>query len=323
MCYSAQIQADYRRYVKMFGAQMDIREFARLFWERAEGSKAKIPKAMEDALREPQTDDERQIKSLIDRYNAEQATKVEQELFKQRTRLADAERTLQTKITKAATESKRIATDKIEAALRRLADFGRIEPEPRDSRIFPGYYAPVLVVEDGQYVVKPMRYQCRIAGKPANYDVKYPGTYNARRDSLEKFWKPCFGYTHGLMLVDVFYENVARAKCENTLFETHDGPQAPGENVVLEFRPNNGQLLMVACLWSKWTAPGQPDLLSFAAITDEPPAEVEAAGHDRCIVPIKRENVDAWLNPQASDLAALDAILEDRDRPYYEHRLAA
>lgn len=323
MCYSAQIQADYRRYVKMFGAQMDIREFARLFWERAEGSKAKIPKAMEDAFREPQTDDERQIKTFIDRYNAEQATKVEQELFKQRTRLADAERTLQTKTTKAATESKRIATDKIDAALRRLADFGRTEQEPRDSRIFPGYYAPVLVVEDGQYVVKPMRYQCRIAGKPANYDVKYAGTYNARRDSLEKFWKPCFGYTHGLLLVDVFYENVARAKCENTLFETHDGPQAPGENVVLEFRPNNGQLLMVACLWSKWTAPGQPNLLSFAAITDEPPAEVEAAGHDRCIVPIKRENVDAWLSPQASDLAALDAILEDRERPYYEHRLAA
>ncbi|WP_250476048.1 SOS response-associated peptidase family protein [Caballeronia sp. GAFFF1] len=323
MCYSAQIQADYRRYVKMFGAQMDIREFARLFWERAEGSKAKVPKAMEDAFREPQTDDERQIKTFIDRYNAEQATKVEQELFKQRTRLADAERTLQTKTTKAATESKRIATDKIDAALRRLTDLSRSEPEPRDSRIFPGYYAPVLVVEDGQYLVKPMRYQCRIAGKPANYDIKYPGTYNARRDSLDKFWKPCFGYTHGLLLVDVFYENVTRAKCENTLFEEHDGPQAPGENVVLEFRPDNGQLLMVACLWSKWTAPGQPDLLSFAAITDEPPAEVEAAGHDRCIVPIKRAHVDAWLNPQASDLAALDAILEDRDRPYYEHRLAA
>ncbi|WP_250475132.1 SOS response-associated peptidase family protein [Caballeronia sp. GAFFF1] len=323
MCYSAQIQADYRRYVKMFGAQMDIREFARLFWERAEGSKAKIPKAMEDAFHDQATDDERQIKAFIDRYNAEQTMKLEQELFKQRTRLADAERTLQTKTTKAATESKRIATDKIDAALRRLADINRIAQEPRDSRIFPGYYAPVLVVEDGQYVVKPMRYQCRIAGKPANYDIKYPGTYNARRDSLDKFWKPCFGYTHGLLLVDVFYENVARAKCENTLFETHDGPQAPGENVVLEFRPNNGQLLMVACLWSKWTAPGQPDLLSFSAITDEPPAEVEAAGHDRCIVPIKQENVEAWLNPQASDLAALDAILEDRDRPYYEHRLAA
>ncbi len=80
---------------------------------------------------------------------------------------------------------------------------------------------------------------------------------------------------------------------------------------------------MVACLWSKWTAPGQPDLLSFAAITDEPPAEVKAAGHDRWIVPIKRENVDTWLNPQAADVAALDAILKDRGRPYYKHRLAA
>ena len=90
MCYSAQIQADYRRYVKMFGAQMDIREFARLFWERAEGSKAKIPKAMEDAFLNPQNDDERQIKAFIDRYNAEQATSLEQELFRQRTRLVDA-----------------------------------------------------------------------------------------------------------------------------------------------------------------------------------------------------------------------------------------
>jgi hypothetical protein len=176
MCYSAQIQADYRKYVKTFGAHMDIEEFARLYFERAEGSKAKIPKAVDDAFRDPQTDAERQIRALIDRFNAEQTTKLEQELFKQRTRLADAERTLQSKVTKAATESMRIATAKIEASLRRLEDINRAEPEPRDSRIFPGTYAPVLVMENGRYVVKPMRYQCRIAGKPANYDFKYPGT---------------------------------------------------------------------------------------------------------------------------------------------------
>ncbi|MFM0521614.1 SOS response-associated peptidase family protein [Caballeronia jiangsuensis] len=319
MCYSAQIQADYRKYVKTFGAHMDIEEFARLYFERAEGSKAKIPKAVDDSFRDAQTDTERQIKASIDRFDAEQTTKLEQELFKQRTRLADAERTLQSKVTKAATESKRIATDKIEASLRRLEDINRTEPQPRDSRIFPGTYAPVLVMENGKYLVKPMRYQCRIAGKPANYDVKYPGTYNARRDNLEGFWKPCFGYTHGVMLVDVFYENVSKAKMEGTLLETHE----KDENVVLEFRPNNGQLMHVACLWSRWTAPGQPDLLSFAAITDEPPPEVEAAGHDRCIIPIKPENIEAWLNPSASSLDAMYAILDDRDRPYYEHRLAA
>ncbi|SAK72234.1 hypothetical protein AWB75_03852 [Caballeronia catudaia] len=319
MCYSAQIQADYRKYVKTFGAHMDIEEFARLYFERAEGSKAKIPKAVDDSFRDPQTDEERQIKASIDRFNAEQTTKLEQELFKQRTRLADAERTLQSKITKAATESKRIATDKIDASLRRLEDVNRTEAKPRDSRIFPGTYAPVLVMENDKYVVKPMRYQCRIAGKPANYDVKYPGTYNARRDNLEGFWKPCFGYTHGLILVDVFYENVSKAKMEGTLLETHE----KDEKVVLEFRPNNGQLMHVACLWSKWTGPGQPDLLSFAAITDEPPPEVEAAGHDRCIVPIRAENIGAWLNPNPSALKAMYAILDDRDRPYYEHRLAA
>ncbi|MBC7938648.1 MAG: hypothetical protein H7Z19_02605 [Chitinophagaceae bacterium] len=36
-----------------------------------------------------------------------------------------------------------------------------------------------LVWEDGKRVIKPMRYECRPAGKPAFYDVKYPGTYNA------------------------------------------------------------------------------------------------------------------------------------------------
>ncbi|MGF6572516.1 Putative SOS response-associated peptidase YedK [Paraburkholderia fungorum] len=320
MCYSAQVVADYRKFVRMFGALMDIHEFARLFFERAEGaSKAKVPKAMEDAFAEPNTDEERAIKAAIDRFNGAQTTKLEQDLFKQRKRLADAERTLQTKVTKAASESQRIATDKIAWTLGKLDDIQRAELKPRDSRIFPGHYAPVMVLENGQRVVKPMRYQCRIAGKPASYDVKYPGTYNARRDNLEGFWKPCFGYTHGVMLVDVFYENVSKAKFEGTLSETHDR----NENVVLEFRPSNGELMHVACLWSRWSASGQPDLLSFAAITDEPPVEVAAAGHDRCIIPIKPENIDAWLNPDSKNLDAMYAILDDRDRPYYEHRLAA
>jgi hypothetical protein len=255
MCYSAQIQADYRKFVRTFGAVIDISEFARLFFERAEGiSKAKVPKAMEDAFAEPQTVAEGKIKAAIERFNAAQSAKLEQDLFKQRKRLADADRALQTRVTKAATENQRIATYKIAWSLGKLEDMQRTVPKPRDSRIFPGYYAPVMVMEDGQRVVRPMRYQCRIAGKPASYDVKYPGTYNARRDNLTGFWKPCFGYTHGVMLVDVFYENVSKARMEGTLSETH----AQDENVVLEFRPSNGQTMLAACLWSRWSAPGAP-----------------------------------------------------------------
>ena len=37
---------------------------------------------------------------------------------------------------------------------------------------------------------------------------------------------------------------------------------------------------------------GEPDLLSFAAITDEPPPEVAAAGHDRCIIPLPESALD-------------------------------
>jgi putative SOS response-associated peptidase YedK len=83
--------------------------------------------------------------------------------------------------------------------------------------------------------------------------------------------------------------------------------------------------MLLACLWSHWTdrAGKEPDLLSFALITDDPPPEVLAAGHDRCPIPIKEENIDAWLNPDPLNLAAQYSILLDRERPYYEHRMAA
>jgi putative SOS response-associated peptidase YedK len=319
MCYSAQIWADYRRFTREFGAALDIDAFRELFLRRRSGGKVYVPKAMEAAFAEPTSDEEREVKALIDEFAAEQATKLEQELFKQRKRLADANRKLQVKPTKGASEEQRIATDKIQWAMGKLADLRRTEPKDRDSRIFPGHYAPVMVMENGKRVVKPMRYQCRLPGKPAFYDTKFPGTYNARRDNLEGFWRGLFGHSHGIMVVNAFYENVNRHRTEGRELRPGEEP----ENTVLEFRPRPTQDMLVACLWSRWTAPGEPDLLSFAAITDEPPAEVSAAGHDRCIIPIRPEHVDAWLNPDSSNLAAQYAILDDRARPYYEHRLAA
>jgi putative SOS response-associated peptidase YedK len=320
MCYSAQIWADYRRFVREYGATLDIKEFYELFWERRANPKVKIPKGMELPFREAAGSDRlKAIEQLIDEFQAAQTVKLEQELFAQRKRLADVERSLQTKVTKAAESSKRIAANKIDAALRKLADLRRTEPMERDARIFPGNYAPVMVMENGMRVIKPMRYLCRPAGKPAFYDTKYPGTYNARRDSLRGFWKELYGHSHGLIVVNAFYENVNRHRFEHR-------PLAPGEdveNVVLEFKHRPMQDMLIACLWSKWSAPGEPDLLSFAAITDDPPEEVAAAGHDRCIIEIKPENIDAWLIPDPKNLAALDAILEDKARLYYEHRLAA
>ncbi|MFP3457819.1 hypothetical protein R0J89_16385, partial [Psychrobacter sp. SIMBA_152] len=90
-------------------------------------SKVKVPKALDAAFLEADDVATDPIRRVIGQFNESQASALEQELFKQRARLADAERTLQTKVTKAATESKRIATDKIEALLRRIDDQKRTE----------------------------------------------------------------------------------------------------------------------------------------------------------------------------------------------------
>ena len=176
-----------------------------------------------------------------------------------------------------------------------------------------------MVMENGRRVVKPMRYQCRPAGKPVFYDTKFPGTYNARRDNLEGFWKGLFGFSHGIAVVNAFFENVNQHRTDGRELATGEDVK----NVVLEFRPRPTQDMLIACLWSRWSGPRALDLLSFAAITDDSPPEVSAAGHDRCVIPIKAEHIDAWLNPDPRNLAAQYAILDDRARPYYEHRLAA
>ncbi len=96
-------------------------------------------------------------------------------------------------------------------------------------------------------------------------------------------------------------------------------------NPILEFPPRNGEQLLNARLWSAWRDPtGQlSDLCSLAAITDEPEPEVAAAGHHRTIINLKPEHLDVWLNPDSSQLAALQAILDDKRHPYDEHPNAA
>lgn len=320
MCYSAMVWADYRKYTKAYGADIDIHEFARLAERVLREGRIPMPKGMMDAFAQASTPAELEVKALLDQHAAQEATKLQEDLFAQRKRLADAERVLAgPKPTKKAGEDQRIATNKIDQALAKLEDLRRVEPKERDSRIFPHWYAPVMIWENGRRVVKAMRYLCRPAGKPSFYDEKYPGLYNARRDNLEGFWKRQFGVTHGLVVASAFFENVKRHRMEGRELGEGERP----ENVVLRFDPADGMLMLVACLWSRWVGADGEELLSFAAITDDPPPEVSAAGHDRCVVPIKSSAIDAWLNPDRADLAVQYAILDDRERPYYEHRMAA
>jgi len=308
MCYSAQIQAAYMKYLRETGAEMDIDQFVEIFGARVSDSSIRIPRAVERWFDEPKSDGERKIKESIGQFRAAEITKLEREVFAQKKRLADAERTLASKPTKAAAESQRIAGNKIEQAMTRLDRLKATKPHVAEARIFPMHYAPIVLQDGARRVMRLGRYHCRKPGEAEFIDRKLPGLYNARRDSLGKYWQGLFGVSHAVMMVESFFENVDR----------------DGKNQVLHFVPRPANTMLIACLAATWKDPkgGRP-LLSFAAITDEPPAEVAAAGHDRMIINLKPEHLDAWLSPQGRSSDELQAILSDRQTPYYEHEVMA
>lgn len=133
---------------------------------------------------------------------------------------------------------------------------------------------------------------------------------------MERFWSGQFGRHHAIAVVDSFFEWVKLHTKERRAL-------APGEaekNIELEFKPSPPRPMLVACVWSHWTDPALPYVRGFAAITDEPPPEVAAAGHDRCVINIKPQHVETWLAPQGRSASDLQAILSDREIPFFENQ---
>ena len=121
------------------------------------------------------------------------------------------------------------------------------------------------------------------------------------------------------MVVDSFYENVKLHASERRELRAGE----PEQNIVLQFTPNPPQTMLIACLWSRWTDPHEPDLSGFAAITDEPPSDIAAAGHDRCVINLQPQHVDAWLTPEGRSTQELQNILSDHAVSTYQHALQA
>ena len=317
MCYSAQVNQLARKLQRQFDLKLDYDQAAALFMRRLEDPAINISRGFEANFMEPATAQGERIKAPIEEHRSRMVTKFEQERFSQKTRLVNAERLLKVKETKKAREDVRIATNKIEALTSKILDTRRDELKARDNRVFPMVYASVIIQQEGENILTPMRYGCRPAGKPAFYDKKFPGTYNSRRDNLEGFRSEQFGHHHAVMVADRFFENVQLHVKERR--ELGEGEKS--QNVVLQFTPNPPQSLLIACLWSHWTGPNEPDVRGFAAITDEPPPDVALAGHDRCIINLQAEQ-RAWLTPEKRDIKDLQAILDDRAVSTYAYAYA-
>jgi len=167
MCYSAQVVQMARKLSRQLGIRIDYDEVERLFFRRLEDPGTNISRGFEANFDEPATDQERRIKGAIDEHRSRVASKMEKDLFTQKTRLVNAERSLKEKETKKAREDVRIATTKIETLSTKLSRLRSSEPNEEDDRIFPFVYAGVIIKQGGQNLLTPMRYHCRPAGKPA------------------------------------------------------------------------------------------------------------------------------------------------------------
>jgi hypothetical protein len=179
MCYSAQVVQMARKLHRQWGIRLDYDAIEKLFFRRLEDPSLTISRGLEANFDEPATAQEQRIKGAIDEHRSRVATKTEKDLFTQKTRLVNAQRSLGDKETKKSREDVRIATNKIEALTAKLSDLRRVEANERDNRIFPMVYAGVIIRQQGQNLLTPMRYFCRPAGKPSFYDKKFPGLYNA------------------------------------------------------------------------------------------------------------------------------------------------
>ena len=324
MCYSAQIWADFHKYQRL-GGKLDIKSFMRLAgWTRSKGTWIKVlPKAMRRSVMKAGEQLDENLFRVASAAEAEGIAGITDEIEQQRARLAAAEAKLASpKPTKKAENDRRIASIKIATGQKKLDDLAAPASADGLDRIWPGHFAPVLIrdPETGERLIVPMRYRCRLPGWTEADETERPGTYNARRDKLSTVWRHVFGVHHGIIAASRFYESVQ-------LHNLQQRALAPGEreqNVELVFTPRTGEDLFIACLYTYTEAVGDaPPFYSFAAITHDPPPEVAAAGHDRCIVTVREEDIGAWLDPLSTGREALLAILERAGRPYYEHELAA
>jgi putative SOS response-associated peptidase YedK len=300
MCYSSLLAKTYEEYVEMFRAPFDMGAFHQLYRQRELDLLLKIPAALDDILIAVDPINGGNIRESTRRWRAACATesaRLDGEIFD-----------LETIAPKNRTAAQKEALKTAKSRRKRLGTALQTKSVEGDTyRIYPKYFAPVIIDQGGQRKTVPMRY--RVLPRTG---VEIPDQYNlfnARRDSLmtARNWKSLFGRKHALFPFLRFYEWVI----------------TPAGKTEISFVPDGYPSMWAASLYEEYNHPQLGLIRSFAMVTDEPPPEVRAAGHDRCPVFIRESCIDAWLQLQGQTPAALDALLDERQPVYFSHTRAA
>ena len=190
-------------------------------------------------------------------------------------------------------------------------------PDEED-RVYPNYFAPVIVYENNKKILKPKRYQLLPHfSKESKYRTINPKTkrkkeiptYNARLDSLEKrnAWSPIFMKNHCLFPFVKFFEWV----------------EYQGKKRQIAFYPEKEGIMWAPGIYDSWVSEdGKETIESFALITTDPRPEVQRTGHDRCPVFLKEDYIDDWLRPENETKEEIYEMLGHQEAGAYQYSWA-
>lgn len=301
MCYSSLVDRSLKKVASRHRAKINAQAFVDLYAMRVNIPSIKIPDGMDICAEEIGGTAGKSIEKSIREYRAGEDARVIQQLNSLDVEICELQQKNHVKPTKT-------AQSQLQSKLRKREKLRQPSAEPIGDtyRIFPHHFAPVIFdAGDGREIV-PMRY--RILPRtgveiPTQYNV-----FNARRDSLlsVRSWKPLFGRQHAIFPFRKFYEWVERDEKKVELSFTPDGfSEMWASSLYEECKTENGLIR------------------SFAMVTDEPPAEIAAAGHDRCPVFLREDLFEEWLHPVGKSLQELDALLDHKQPTHYTYALAA
>lgn len=218
-------------------------------------------------------------------------------------------------------------------------------------RIYPGHYAPIIFPSHESKAIEVMRYGAFPPPDVLNPE-KYT-TFNARRDNLtSKFWSEAFMKHHGIVILKGFYEWVSVAdllsagvvtlkevelefkrqsderklrflsqgkKWKPTATELKDPRH---RQIIIEFKSDDDEDLIVPVIFSHGGSEKDALEKGFAIVTDEPPFEIEQAGHDRCPVILQTGAENIWMHPEKQTAKSMQEMLGDRKKITFKHTLA-
>src|SRR5690606_12215556 len=91
--------------------------------------------------------------------------------------------------------------------------------------------------------------------------------------------------------------------------------------IVIMFEPEAGEGLIVPVIFSLSKLTNGKVDAGFAILTDDPPADVSRAGHDRCPIILGRAEVEEWLAIKGKTARQFDELLGKKRQVRFSHKL--